>query len=307
MGPLETSGKWITVGASCFGLSSKGFRIFKLDRIESFAGHFLSVTSCLVESSAPVYTDFEVLIPRGSMRVYIGFDDTDNPDSDFGTGKVARRYENRIPENCRVWGVVRQQLLVDPGIPYTSHNSSACVIVDIEDPSLSGPLAGLAADHIEGTAAAGSDPGICLVCEDDPALPGLVAFGKRCTERIVTQRDAIRAAGRSHLSGHGGNNDGIIGAAAAVGLTASGWSGRFIELSDLRRTPDPVSVGALRGKGIRVVSLDRDAACPGPRDMVNTKGWLRPRLWGGEAVLPVMPAGPGLWQSLGEKRKKSKT
>ena len=94
------------------------------------------------------------------MRVYIGFDDTDNLDSEFGTGKLARRYEALIPADCRVWGVVRQQLLVDPGIPYTSHNSSACVIVDVEDPSSAGRLAGLAADHIEGMAAAGSDPGL---------------------------------------------------------------------------------------------------------------------------------------------------
>ena len=239
------------------------------------------------------------------MRVYIGFDDTDNADSDFGTGKVARRFENRIPENSLVWGVVRQQLLVDPQIPYTSHNSSACVIVNVEDPTSAGRLTELAADHIEGSAAVGSDPGLCVACADDPALPGLMAFGRRCTERIVTQTEAIRAAGRAHLSGHGGTNDGIIGAAAAVGLTASGWSGRFIEFSGLRQVPDPVSVESLLVKGIRVVSLDRDAACPGPRDMVNTKGWFRPRLWGCGAVLPVLPVGPGLWQSLGEKRKKS--
>lgn len=239
------------------------------------------------------------------MRVYIGFDDTDNPDSEFGTGKVARSYEKLISGKGRVWGVVRQQLLVDPRIPYTSHNSAACVIVDIEDSSSAGWLAGLAAGHVEGMAAAGSDPGLCLACEGDPALPGLMVFGRCCTERIMTQQDARRAAGRAHLSGHGGTDDGIIGAAAAVGLTASGWSGRFIEFSGLRQVPDPVSVESLRGKGIRVVSLDRDAACPGPPEMVHTRGWLRPRLWGCEAVLPVLPSGPGLWQSLGEKRKKS--
>jgi len=240
------------------------------------------------------------------MRVYIGFDDTDNLDSEFGTGKLARRYEALIPADCRVWGVVRQQLLVDPGIPYTSHNSSACVIVDFADPSLIGRLVRLAIDHIEETSAAGSDPGLCLISEDDPALPHLMIFGRRCTERIVTQREAFQAAGHAHLSGHGGTNDGIIGAAAAVGLTASGWSGRFIEFSDLRQFPDPVSISALQRRGIRVVSLDRDALCPGPGDRVNTKGWLRPRLWGHEAVLPILPAGSGLWDSMGEKRKKNK-
>jgi hypothetical protein len=53
----------------------------------------------------------------------------------FGTGKIARRFEDIMPEGCRMWGVVRQQLLVDERIPYTSHNSSACVVVDISDHS----------------------------------------------------------------------------------------------------------------------------------------------------------------------------
>ena len=240
------------------------------------------------------------------MRVYIGFDDTDVLDSEFGTGKVARRYERLLPVSCRVWGVVRQQLLVDPRIPYTSHNSSACIVVEVADPSLTPCLLTLAIEHIEKSSAQGSDPGLCFVCEGDQSLQELMIFGRHCTERIMTQADARQAVGGSHLSGHGGTNDGIIGAAAAVGLTASGWSGRFIEFANLREFPDQVSVGELASKGIRTVSLDRDAICLAPGDLVKTKGWLRPRLWGQEVVLPVMPTGPGRWESMGEKRKKDK-
>jgi len=241
------------------------------------------------------------------MRIYIGFDDTDVTDSEFGTGKVARRYERLLPAGCRLWGVVRQQLLVDPRIPYTSHNSSACVVIDIADPSLAPSLLPLAIEHIETISATGSDPGLCFACEGDPSLPALMTFGHLCTERIVTQVEARQAAVGSHLSGHGGTNDGIIGAAAAVGLTASGWNGRFIEFAGLREFPDPVSVAELADKGIRAVSLERDAVRPAPGDLVRTKGWLRPRLWGHEAVLPVMPASPGRWESFGEKRKKDET
>lgn len=240
------------------------------------------------------------------MRVYIGFDDTDVLNADFGTGKLARRYERLIPAGCTVWGVVRQQLLVDPAIPYTSHNSSACVVVDCPDPSCVEALKSAAVAHIEAASLTGSDPGLCLVGEGDPALPVLESFGLLCTARVVSQRDAMRAVGSAHLSGHGGTNDGIIGAAAAVGLTASGWSGRFIEYADLRAFPARVAVSALMQKGIRVVSLDRDACCPHPEDRVDSKGWLRPRLWGHEAVLPVKPAGTGLWESLGEKRNPDK-
>jgi tRNA(Ile2) C34 agmatinyltransferase TiaS len=236
------------------------------------------------------------------MRVYIGFDDTDVLNSDFGTGKLARRYEQMIPAACNVWGVVRQQLLMDPAIPYTSHNGSACVVVDCPDASYTDALKSAAITHIEAMSLTGSDPGLCLVLGNDPALSALQSFGLLCTAKVVTQHDALAAAGQAHLSGHGGTNGGIIGAAAAVGLTASGWSGRFIEYANLRALPGHLTVNELTKKGIRVVSLDRDAGCPRPDDWVDTKDWLRPRLWGHEVVLPVKPTGAGLWESLGEKR-----
>ena len=240
-----------------------------------------------------------------AMRVYIGFDDTDTAESDFGTGKVARRFEKYLPEGCRLWGVVRQQLLVDERIPYTSHNSSACAVIDLTDPAAEDKLLPLAVDHLEHQAAEGSDPGLCIAREGDPALVKLAVFGRLCATRIVTQKDARQAASGIHLSGHGGSNDGIIGAAAAVGLTASGWSGRFIEFAGLRRFPDRVRVSELEQGGIQVVSLERDAMIPDPEDIVDTSGWLRPRLWGMRAILPVMPRGKGLWESMGTKRKKS--
>jgi hypothetical protein len=99
----------------------------------------------------------------------------------------------------------------------------------------------------------------------------------------------------------------MIGAAAAVGLTAHGWGGRFIELGRLRDFPEKVSVSDLERAGIMVVSINRDAQVPTPDDRVDTKGWLRPRLWGGKPVLPVMPRGNRLWETAEErKRKKNK-
>ena len=162
-----------------------------------------------------------------------------------GTGKLARWFEKALPEGCRLWGVVRQQLLVDPGIPYTSHNSSACAVVECADPSCLKSLLEGAIKHIETYALPGSDPGLCVVSDNDRCLPDLTHFGLACTNRIVTQRDALKAVNGAHLSGHGGTNDGIIGAAAAVGLTAYGWSGRFIEFGGLRGFPPTISVGAL--------------------------------------------------------------
>ncbi len=238
------------------------------------------------------------------MRIYIGFDDTDTSDSDRGTGKIARWFEADLPEGCQLWGVVRQQLLLDDSIAYTSHNSSACAVVEAPDASYTDKLIARAIDHLRRHFIPGSDPGLCVAAEDAPALPRLIQFGRTCTAKVVTQEEALQAASGIHLSGHGGTNDGIIGAAAAVGLTAYGWGGRFIEFGRLRDLPEKVQVSELEKSGIVVVSIDRDARIPSPQDIVDTKGWLRPRLWGGGPVLPIISGDNSHWEVIGGKRKK---
>jgi len=52
------------------------------------------------------------------------------------------------------------------------------------------------------------------------------------------------------------------------------------------------------------VSIDRDARVPSKANLVDTKGWVRPRLWGGRAALLVTPKSEGVWESVGEKRHK---
>ncbi len=123
---------------------------------------------------------------------------------------------------------------------------------------------------------------------------------------MVTQKEALQAAAGFHLSGHGGSEDGIIGAAAAVGLTAHGWGGRFIEFGRLRDFPERVRVSDLERSGIAVVSIDRDARFPAFEDVIDTKGWLRPRLWGGKPVLPVIPRATDLWKTVEERKRKKR-
>ncbi|MEJ2024923.1 MAG: hypothetical protein P8Y00_07885 [Deltaproteobacteria bacterium] len=240
------------------------------------------------------------------MRVYIGFDDTDNINANRGTGKLARWFEKELPEGCRMWGVVRQQLLLHENIPYTSHNSSACVVVDAKDDDMLQQLTQLAVEHVKRHSLVGSDPGVCVASNGDRDLSLLTRFGHLCTREVVKQKDAISAASGFHLSGHGGTNDGIIGAAAAVGLTASGSSGRFIEFGGLRDFHETVTIDELRQADIRVMSLERDAQPPAPDDRVHTQNWLRPRLWENRAVLLASRTDQGLWESLGKKHKKSK-
>lgn len=238
------------------------------------------------------------------MRYYLGFDDTDTLDADRGTGKLARWFEDCLPGHLRFRGVVRQQLPVLPEIPFTSHNSAACVL--LEGPAATEiipELVDLAAAHIATHFLAGSDPGLCVANGQQATQSAFFAFAQRCTHAVVSQKEARAAAGHMHLSDHGGNGDGIIGAAAAVGLTAAGWYGRFIEWGGLRDLPEALSVAQLNALGIRVVSLDRDARVPAPGDPVITHGWVRPRLLGAEPVLWVRPAQEGSWEN-GDRRKR---
>ncbi|MEJ2588106.1 MAG: hypothetical protein P8165_11130 [Deltaproteobacteria bacterium] len=240
------------------------------------------------------------------MRIYIGFDDTDNKNANRGTGKLARWFEKELPADCRMWGVVRQQLLLHADIPYTSHNSSACVVVDTDRDDLEEALTTLAIRHVERHSLVGSDPGVCVASNGHRDLSILGDFGRLCTREVVSQKDALRAASGFHLTGHGGTNDGIIGAAAAVGLTSSGWCGRFIEFGSLRAFPDEVTVSELESARILVTSLERDAKPLAPTDPIRTGNWLRPRLWGHRPVLAVQQDAGGFWRAVGTKRKKKK-
>ena len=234
-------------------------------------------------------------------RIFVGFDDTDTLEAERGTGKLARWYAEALPDSCTVWGVIRQQLLVHPDIPFTSHNSAACVVIDTPDASVLPALVDLGITHLERHMIAGSDPGLCVAAADTPARQRLEAFGARAAVEVVTQEDAHAAAAGVHLSGHGGTNDGVIGAAAGVGLTMGGWSGRFIEFGKVRGWPTVVPVADLEGAGILVVPVDRNVVAPAPGNRVDTQDWLRPRLWGGRAVLPVVSEGGGRWTAIARR------
>ena len=242
------------------------------------------------------------------MIIYIGFDDTDAIDSDFGTGKVCRGFEKHLPDGAVCTGAVRQQLLVCDEIPYTSHNSSACMMVEVDsDKAGNGfiqELTDLAADYLIGRAAEGSDPGLCIMSEFDPSIDEVMDYGYTCTHSVSSQKDALGAVNGGVILGLGGSNDGLIGAAAAVGLTAAGWAGRYIEFGALRQFPQRMTVSEIMSRNIQVISTDRDAQAPAPHDPVITNGWVRPFRLGGRPVLFVTPAEKGVWENIHFKRRK---
>lgn len=237
------------------------------------------------------------------MKAYVCFDDTDILGAERGTGKLAKMYEKQLPAGCSLWAIVRQQFPVEDGIPYTSHNSSACVVVEAPDESYREALIATATEHVEKWMYEGSDPGLCVAFETDDGFGPLLDFARQAQVRIVTQAEAIEAAAPFHLSGHGGTNDGIIGAAAGVALTHWGWTGRFLEYAParLRTFVDEASVQAVEDTGVMIVTLDRNVVQPKPADIIEFDGWLRPVMIGGRPCLPLTKTAEGLWHALSKK------
>lgn len=216
-----------------------------------------------------------------SKLVYVAIDDTDNAES-RGTGSVARELAAWLQTLGlgRKLGVTRHQLLVDPQIPYTSHNSSACIPMEVEDDADTEALAKEAAVFLTKEAAPGSDAGLC-VAEASQVTPEIIDFGKRAKREVLTADEAhsVAEAAGIHLSGHTGERIGVIGTLAAVGLHHTGEDGRFLELNGVHRLEGRMTVAILRTIGIERFQPENGHAAPEPDALVaigeGTKAVLR--------------------------------
>lgn len=220
------------------------------------------------------------------MRYLLGIDDTDNLET-RGTGHRVRQLAEWLAENqlAAPLGITRHQLLVDPQIPYTSHNSSACLAVDTDR----------AEDVWEGArefllreAASGSDVGLGLAGWD--AVNNCVAsFGKRAKIAVLTMLEAEQTAADNgiKLEGLTGTGGGIIGALAGIGLHRAGNDGRFLWLPGLRELKGKYQVSEICAKG----HVERVCTVSGadlhPKTIVDVGEWIRPVLRDGKATLFV--------------------
>jgi len=183
----------------------------------------------------------------------------------------------------RALSVTRHQLLLDPRIPYTSHNSGACVAVESDDGAAA---ASFAYDYVADASADGSDPGV--VVADITAIPQAVSdFGYRATREVLEMAEASGLADQAGLDLRelGGSGQGIIGALASIGMHADGNNGRFIDLPGLRDLPECVARQDFARLGIQLAH--QGPRQPASGDAYLTLGWIRPNLSGGRPVLPV--------------------
>ncbi len=224
-------------------------------------------------------------------RVLVGIDDTDNLTSP-GTGWLAQRLQRELASQNlgEPLGVTRHQLLLDPRVPYTSHNSSACLALATPGAPNLDAIEGCAAQFLRDHAAEGSDPGLAITPTDVAQIDrgALGDFGSAVKREIIEQT-AARTLAAQHgvrLSGHGGTEDGVIGALAAVGLHLHGSDGFFVWMPGIRDLrPGWCSYQHL----MQTVPVDDartlDGDRPTPETTVEVSPWIRPLLLGGHAVL----------------------
>ena len=164
------------------------------------------------------------------MKLLIAIDDTDSLES-RGTGHLAQLMIEKIDQ--MQWGtcdrISRHQLFVHKDIPYTSHNSAMCFVAEVDEHRYE-DLVGFSMRFLETESEKGSDPGLCVVNLDNGLNTDLlIDFGRRAKTEVLKKSTAYSIAEELgiHLSEHGGDGQGIVGALAGTGLRLTGNDGRF--------------------------------------------------------------------------------
>lgn len=218
---------------------------------------------------------------------YVGIDDTDTLDTP-GTGHRAREAAAALGQQYRVAGVVRHQLLHgDKRVPCTKNNSCKALVLDEGDELDRYDVLRIVTEVLRAQFTPGSDPGVC-VARDVPEA--VIDFARRAKRELVTQAEARRLAAQHDilLVGLGGTEDGVIGALSAVGLTAAGNHGRYIEVGRMRELAGLQPVSAVLAAGIAEVrTADGVALTEGIVEVHK----IRPARREGQPVLVVEPLG----------------
>lgn len=222
------------------------------------------------------------------MRVLIGVDDTDNLES-RGTGHRVRQLAAALDETgaAAIHGITRHQLLVDPRIPYTSHNSSACLTGDCV-PNRLAEMVAFCRDFLLRESAPGSDAGLCVSAWEQVTAE-VQTWGARAKTEVLTQPEATALAARvgAHLEGLTGTGGGVIGALAAVGLHVAGNDGRYLWLRGLRELRGVYTVTQLCAQ-VRIDGVETESGEAVPADArIDIGEWPRPIRRAGRARLLV--------------------
>lgn len=220
------------------------------------------------------------------MRILIGVDDTDNPES-RGTGFRAREMGRLLTELGlgKLKGVTRHQLLFDLRIPYTSHNSSACLELEINNIS---EIQKFCASYLRKESAEGSDAGLCIT-PIDKVSERILNWGFRAKKEIISKEESKYIASEEgiFLEGYTGDKGGVIGALAAVGLRKTANDGRFLWIKGMRELIGVFKVADIKKQtGVEEILSMQNEPLP-DETKVFLGDWWRPVMKNNKIIIIV--------------------
>lgn len=182
--------------------------------------------------------------------------------------------------------ITRHQLLVDRRIPFTSHNSSACLYGEAD--GRMDQLMEHCKSFLVRESAHDSDAGLCIAFEKSVG-EGVVEFGKRAKHSILTKEEAHQIA-KDHgiyLEGFLNTKIGVIGSLAATGLRYEACDGRLLWMKNLRETSGIFKIGAFREiTGVECVVTRRGDSVE-DEQVLHVTDWCRPVMHKGKITLFV--------------------
>ncbi len=228
------------------------------------------------------------------MMYLIGIDDTDNLES-RGTGYRARQLGEMLEQNriAMLKSITRHQLLVSPEIPYTSHNSSACLLVEAEEKDKAS-LADSCRNFLLAESASGSDAGLCIA-EWDKVDDELIQYGYSAKNKVLKmeQAEALSKKKDIFLEGLTGTRGGVIGSLAGISLRKGGNDGRYLWLRGMRELSGIYTAIEIKENADIDIICDSNTNPVDENDTIDTGTWLRPVLKNGRSTLYLQESNNG--------------
>ena len=228
-------------------------------------------------------------------------DDTDELGREISTGSLAQEIALEISSFAKVSFITRHQLLLDPRINYTSHNSSMCLVAKISKEQKQKVL-DIALELLTNKCAKSAEPGIAAVFKDDiKDTKELINFGKNAKNMLLTTKQAFETAREQNvfLKALSPNANGVIGALAGIGLRLSGGDGKIRGKFELNESN--LSVRELLNLNFIEAVADENFKPLSPDERVNLIGALKPIFWDHKATLLVQKDKNGEFRNLNIK------
>ena len=235
------------------------------------------------------------------FKFLLCIDDTDELGGEISTGLLAEEIAAFAGSFAPVSFVTRHQLLLDPRINYTSHNSCMCLEAWLTE-SQKQRVLDFALGLLERKSASGAEPGIAAAFEKDILnVQELISFGRSAKEIFLSTERALETAREQNvfLKELKSGARGVIGALAGIGLRLSGNDGKIRGKFELKESN--LSVAELLGLNFIEAVADENFKPLSPNELVNLIGALKPVFLDFKATLLVKKEAGGGFRNLNVK------